>query len=276
MSGTNHTITTLTAAALVAAVGKQSILISRKNDGVQLRYADGEFTTRSGAVLNAPHWWKEQNSAHEPLPAGCIVIGELVAPFVRSDDEIEDFAVAQAAIVPSKTGYKLDIFWNGLEFRPFEIAGMPGTKFSERAALLAKWFPNSHILQETPDNLEQVARIAVHRITAGGEGLVIRLADAPGQVSPDDIPAGRWKIKSSETSEGEVISSAGFRLVVRENGVDVILRMSAAAAEADGVPQVGEIVEFKFSRRSPRGVPLNAGYLRRRDIHTLPAAAAAA
>ena len=68
MSGTNHTITTLTAAALAAAVGKQAIVLSRKNDGVQLRYADGEFTTRSGAVLNAPHWWKEQNSAHRAAP----------------------------------------------------------------------------------------------------------------------------------------------------------------------------------------------------------------
>ena len=276
MSGTNHTITTLTAAALFAAVGERAIVISRKNDGVQLRYSNGQFTTRSGAVLNAPEWWKEANSTTQQIPAGCVVIGELVSPIDGREpgQEIEVFADAQRAVVARKADDKLGIFWHGLEFRPFEIAGMPNTRFAERAALLANWYPRTHILQETPDDLEQVARIAAYRIAAGGEGLVIRLADAPGQAGPDDIPAGRWKVKSSETSEGEVISSAGFRLVLRENGVDVILRMSAAAGEADGVPQVGEIVEFKFSRRSPRGVPLNAGYLRRRDIRTLPAAAA--
>ena len=275
MSGTNHTITTLTAAALFAAVGKQAIVISRKNDGIQLRYSGGQFTTRSGAVLNPPEWWKEKNGTTQEIPAGCVVVGELVHPFIRGEAEIEDFTEAQRAVALRKPDDKLDIFWHGLEFRPFEIAGMPETRFAYRAALLANWYPRTHILQETPDSLEQVARIAAHRIESGGEGLVIRLADAPGQASPDDNPPGRWKVKSSETSEGEVVSSAGFRLVLRENGAgfaDVILRMSAAAGEADGVPQVGDIVEFKFSRRSACGVPLNAGYLRRRDIRTLPAA----
>ena len=186
--------------------------------------------------------------------------------------------MAQAGDCPEQDGMTSWTFsgtgWSSARLKSPECRAR---SFSERAALLAKWYSRIRTSCRRRRTIwSKLPGLRLHRIAAGGEGLVIRLADAPGQVSPDDIPAGRWKIKSSETSEGEVISSAGFRLVVRENGVDVILRMSAAAAEADGVPQVGEIVEFKFSRRSPRGVPLNAGYLRRRDIHTLPAAAAAA
>ena len=250
----------LLAKSLDERVDVSRYLISEKLDGVRA-FWDGEVLRfRSGQVIHAPAWFLEA------LPKQALD-GELW----RGRGHFEQLSGVVRKAVP------VDEEWRELRYMIFELPGAPGS-FTQRVeqiqALLAR--TNCPCLQaveqfRVPDRLTLQVKLD-EVIKAGGEGLMLHLADAPYVTGRSDI---LLKLKPQEDAEAKVLSYSpgrgkyadlvGALQVETPDGRRFSLGTGLSDEQRRHPPALGSTVTYRYRGLTKNGLPRFASFLRVRE-----------
>lgn len=237
-------------------------LVSEKLDGARAWWDGSRLRFRSGLPIAAPAWF----TAGLPTLA---LDGELWA----GRGTFEFLAGTVRRIQP------VDADWRRVRFMAFESPSFPGP-FAERAASIGRlarqqpegsvWRAVEHI--EVPDRAALLARLDTV-VRAGGEGLMLRRADAA-------VEAGRsahlLKLKPLQDAEAVVIGHVGGQgrhagrlgaLKVRtEDGREFLLGTGLRDEHRGRPPPIGTVVTFTHQGTTAQGIPRFASFLRVREV----------
>lgn len=235
-------------------------LVSEKLDGVRAVW-DGEVLRfRSGRTIKAPTWFVAA-LPKQPLD-GELWIGrgqfERVSGIVRQE-------------VPD------DAAWREVRYMIFELPGAPGS-FAERAEQIRRlvrdlnvpWLfeirqffvPDRSILKKRLDEV----------VKAGGEGLMLHLAEAPYVTGRSDV---LLKLKPWQDAEAEVIGERpgkgrhagrlGALRVRTPEGREFMLGTGFSDAQRQQPPAIGTTVTYRYRDLTASGLPRFASFLRIRE-----------
>ena len=240
----------------------QGWLVSEKLDGARAWWDGSRLRFRSGLPIVAPAWF----TAGLPPQA---LDGELWA----GRGTFEFLAGTVRRIQP------VDADWRRVRFMVFESPSLPGT-FAERVASigrLARQQPAGSAWQAV-EHTEMPSRAALLNrldavVRAGGEGLMLRRADAA-------VEAGRsvhlLKLKPLQDAEAVVIGHVGGQgrhagrlgaLKVRtEDGREFHLGTGLRDEHRDRPPPLGTVVTFTHQGTTAQGIPRFASFLRVRTL----------
>lgn len=240
----------------------QGWLVSEKLDGARAWWDGSRLRFRSGLPIVAPAWF----TAGLPPQA---LDGELWA----GRGTFEFLAGTVRRIQP------VDADWRRVRFMVFESPSLPGT-FAERVASigrLARQQPAGSVWQAV-EHTEMPSRAALLNrldavVRAGGEGLMLRRADAA-------VEAGRsvhlLKLKPLQDAEAVVIGHVGGQgrhagrlgaLKVRtEDGREFHLGTGLRDEHRDRPPPLGTVVTFTHQGTTAQGIPRFASFLRVRTL----------
>lgn len=232
-------------------------LVSEKLDGVRALWDGRTLRFRSGREVAAPAWFLER------LPRRALD-GELWLGRGRFDE--------LSGLVRRATPQ--DELWREIRYMLFELPAAPGG-FAVRAAALERlagavgWGQLRAVPQETlpsraalRDRLDTVVR-------AGGEGLMLHLADAPWQTGRSPV---LLKLKPVQDADAVVIGHVpgrgrhegrlGALLLRRDDGLVFQLGTGLTDAQRDLPPRIGSVVTYTHRGVTPQGVPRFASFLR--------------
>ncbi|OQY20302.1 MAG: DNA ligase [Desulfobacteraceae bacterium 4572_35.1] len=240
-------------------------LMSEKLDGVRGYWDGKQLYSKNGNLLYPPADFT-QNLPNFPLE------GELWGGHNTFEQTI--------AIVQRK---KNNADWLKLKFAIFDAPAVAGG-FIQRIAKAQKWFidhPSNYafiIKQTKVHNTKQLQNQLATIEKAGGEGLIVRKADA-------SYIKGRshsiLKVKSYQDAEATVIdhlpgkgrnnNRLGALLVELENGIRFRLGSGFSDHEREHPPAIGESITFKYYGNYTSGIPKFPSYIRlRRDtVHKI-------
>jgi DNA ligase-1 len=243
-----------------ADMAPAGFLVSEKFDGVRAFWDGARLCFRSGAPVPAPASFLRQLPT-QPLD------GELWLARGRFSE--------LAGRVKRQDAREAD--WAGIRYQLFELPGAAGS-FEERAQALAGLVARcaSPALYAVPQ--ERLAdRAALQRrlrqvLAAGGEGLMLHLADAPYVAGRADV---LLKLKPRQDAEGMVVARR-FGVEGRMKGLLVALRLRTAddpgrefllgSGFSDALrrdpPPMGSVVSYRHRGWSSSGLPRFASFLR--------------
>lgn len=245
----------------------QHYWVSEKYDGIRAHWDGQRLLSRQGLPIDHPAWFTQGWPA-TPLD------GELWAGRGQ-------FAAAQSAVA---LGRSAEAGWRQLRYMVFDLPAHPGPFTTRQTALQSavariqqpwvqtapQWQVGSHT------QLQQQLRALVQ---AGGEGLMLRHADAPYRAGrSSDL----LKAKLHDDAEATVIAHlpgqgkyhglTGALLVQTPEGLRFKLGSGLRDADRAQPPAIGSVVTYRFNGQHPSGLPRFARYLR---VHT-PAPAGSA
>ncbi len=239
--------------------------VSEKLDGVR-GYWDGEkLWTRQGYPIKAPLWFTE-NLGKKPLD-GELWLGrnqfEETSQVVRNDS-FED---------PR---------WKVMHYMIFDLPGEAGS-FAERVSLMESYIPQlpQHVKmipqerltwQMLDQRLEEVVKL-------GGEGLMLHHSEA--EYRPYRRVDHLLKVKPVFDAEAKVIAilpgkgkyqgKMGALLVELKEGTRFKIGSGFSDDDRENPPKEGEIITFKYSGLTQKGIPRFARFWRvRHELKELP------
>jgi len=234
--------------------------VSEKLDGVRAYWDGNRLVTRHGTAVRAPRWFLDR------LPRdkldGELWLGrgrfETLSGIVRRD-------------MPD------DAEWRRVRYLIFELPEAEGT-FTQRAARIRQIVSQAGVAWLQPveqfrvaDHSALMARLA-QVVRAGGEGLVLHLADAPYRSGRSPV---LLKLKPWHDAEAEVIGHRpgrgrfagmlGALLVRAPDGRQFALGTGFSAEQRRNPPPVGAIVTYRYRELTAKGLPRHASFWRIRD-----------
>lgn len=233
--------------------------VSEKLDGVRAVWDGRVLRFRSGRVVQAPAWFLA-GLPPEPLD-GELWIGrgtfEAVSGIVRRN-------------VPQ------DEEWRRVRFMVFEQPNGAGS-FSERLERLRAIVAHTnvawlHLVEQfrVTDRAALQARLD-GVVKAGGEGLMLHLADAPYLTGRSDVLLKLKPLLDAEATviahqpgRGRLAGMMGALLVETDKGVRFEIGTGFSDAERRNPPPVGSRITFTYRNLTRGGVPRFASYLRPR------------
>lgn len=235
-------------------------LVSEKYDGVRAVWDGKALRFRSGREVAAPRWFLEKLPA-QPLD------GELWLGRGRFE--------ALSALV--RRSEPVDAEWRPVKYMVFELPGDPGT-FAERAARIrevvaAAGWDQLVAVEQSPvkDRAELKARLDAV-VKAGGEGLMLHLAEAPYVTGRSDV---LLKLKPLLDTEAVVVAHVagkgkykgmlGALRVRTPEGREFLLGTGFNEATRRNPPLVGTTVTYTYRGLTKTGLPRFASFLRVRD-----------
>ena len=235
-------------------------LVSEKYDGVRAVWDGKALRFRSGREVAAPRWFLERLPAR-PLD------GELWLGRGRFE--------ALSALV--RRSEPADTEWRPVKYMIFELPGDPGT-FAERAARIrevvaAAGWDQLVAVEQSPvkDRAELKARLDAV-VKAGGEGLMLHLAEAPYVTGRSDV---LLKLKPLLDTEAVVVAHVagkgkykgmlGALRVRTPEGREFLLGTGFNEATRRNPPLVGTTVTYTYRGLTKTGLPRFASFLRVRD-----------
>ncbi len=235
-------------------------LVSEKLDGVRAIWDGQTLRFRSGRPIHAPAWF----IAGLPKQA---LDGELWAG--RGSFE------RLSGIV--RKGVPDDTEWREVRYMIFELPGAAGA-FAERAAQIEAVVRSADVpwLREI-SQFRVVHRSSLQKrlnevVRAGGEGLMLHLADAPYQTGRSDV---LLKLKPLLDAEAEVIAhqpgkgkyagQLGALRVRTPEGKEFMLGSGFTDQQRREPPVIGSIVTYRYRDLTARGLPRFASFLRVRE-----------
>ena len=245
-----------------AGIDPHGWLVSEKLDGVRAWWDGSRLRFRSGLVIAAPAWFTAA------LPSQALD-GELWAG--RGTFEMLSGIVRRA--------HPVDADWRRVRFMVFELPGAGGT-FAERVARIERLARQQaagtvwQAVEHTEVSSREVLKARLDAVVlAGGEGLMLRRADAP-------VETGRSgsliKLKPLQDAEAVVIGYAGGQgrlagrlgaLKVRmSDGRELLLGSGLREEHRDKPPPIGTVVTFTYQGTTSQGVPRFATFLRVRSV----------
>jgi len=232
-------------------------LVSEKLDGVRAIW-DGEVLRfRSGRTINAPAWFVA-GLPRQPLD------GELWIE--RGQFERVSGIVRQE--VPD------DAAWREVRYMIFELPGAPGS-FAERAEQIRRLVSDLKLPWLFEIRQFFVADRSILRkrlddvVRAGGEGLMLHLADAPYATGRSDV---LLKLKPWQDAEAVVVGHQpgkgrhagrlGALQVRTPEGREFLLGTGFSDAQREAPPAIGATVTYRFRDLTGSGLPRFASFLR--------------
>ena len=234
--------------------------VSEKLDGARALWDGSSLRFRSGRPVQAPAWF----TAGFP---GRPLDGELWLGRGRFD-ELSGIVRKQVPV---------DAEWRQVRYMVFELPEVTGT-FSERVTLLretvdAAAIPWLRAVEQfrVADRAELKQRM--HAVTrAGGEGLMLHLADAPYTTGRSDVllKVKPW-LDAEATVIGHVPGQGKYRGMMGALRVETAdgRRFRVGTGFTDAVrrapPPVGTLITFRYRELNKNGLPRFVSYLRVRE-----------
>lgn len=252
-------------AILVANVYRDQVDVSRylaseKLDGVRAIWDGQVLRFRSGKAINAPGWFLA-GLPKQPLDGELWIARgqfERVSGIVRR--EIPD-----------------DSAWREVRYMIFELPGAPGT-FSERAEQIRRIVRQANvpwlfeIKQFFPVDRSNLKKRLDEVVRAGGEGLMLHLADAPYETGRSDVllKVKPWQdaeavVVGHQPGKGRFAGMLGALKVRTPEGKEFLLGTGFSAAQRREPPALGATVTYRYSELTNKGLPRFASFLRIRD-----------
>lgn len=252
-------------AILLANVYRDEIDVSRylaseKLDGVRAIWDGQTLRFRSGKAINAPGWFLA-GLPKQPLDGELWIARgqfERVSGIVRRD--IPDDAV-----------------WREVRYMIFELPGAPGT-FSERAEQIRQVVRQANvpwlfeIKQFFPVDRKTLQKRLDEVVRAGGEGLMLHLADAPYETGRSDalLKVKPWQdaeavVIGHQPGKGRFAGMLGALKVRTPEGKEFLLGTGFSAAQRREPPALGAMVTYRYRDLTGGGLPRFASFLRIRD-----------
>lgn len=252
-------------AILLANVYRDQVDVSRylaseKLDGVRAIWDGQALRFRSGKNINAPDWFLA-GLPKQPLDGELWIARgqfERVSGIVRRD-------------IPD------DAAWREVRYMIFELPGAPGT-FSERAEQIRQVVRQANvpwlfeIKQFFPVDRKTLKKRLDDVVRAGGEGLMLHLAEAPYETGRSDV---LLKVKPWQDAEAVVIGHQpgkgrfagmlGALKVRTPEGKEFLLGTGFSAAQRREPPALGAMVTYRYRDLTGGGLPRFASFLRIRD-----------
>jgi len=235
-------------------------LVSEKYDGVRAIWDGSVMRFRSGNTINMPEWFRAK------LPKTKFD-GELW----MGRQQFELLSGATRKIVP------VDAEWQKITYMVFEEPEGEGA-FHERVARLKKIIDAANFAQLTlVDQYRVPDRIALKRklnevVKAGGEGLMLHLADAPYTTGRSNV---LLKLKPSLDTEaivvnhvagkGKYVGMMGALTVKTPDGITFNIGTGFSDGERRNPPPIGSTITYVYRDLTKNGVPRFASYLRIRN-----------
>jgi DNA ligase-1 len=252
-------------AILLANVYREQVDISRylaseKLDGVRAIWDGQTLRFRSGKTINAPGWFLA-GLPQQPLDGELWIARgqfERVSGIVRRD-------------IPD------DAAWREVRYMIFELPGAPGT-FSERAEQIRRIVRQANvpwlfeIKQFFPVDRSSLKKRLDEVIRAGGEGLMLHLAEAPYETGRSDV---LLKVKPWQDAEALVIGHQpgkgrfaglmGALKVRTPDGREFLLGTGFSDAQRSDPPELGATITYRYRDLTAKGLPRFASFLRMRE-----------
>lgn len=252
-------------AILLANVYREQVDVSRylaseKLDGVRAIWDGQALRFRSGKTINAPGWFLA-GLPNQPLDGELWIARgqfERVSGIVRRDN-------------PD------DAAWREVRYMIFELPGAPGT-FSERAEQIRRIVRQAkvpwlfEIKQFFPVDRRSLKKRLDEVVRAGGEGLMLHLADAPYETGRSDV---LLKVKPWQDAEAVVIGHQpgkgrfagmlGALKVRAPDGKEFLLGTGFSVAQRRDPPPLGTTVTYRYRDLTSNGLPRFASFLRIRN-----------
>lgn len=235
-------------------------LVSEKLDGVRAIWDGQVLRFRSGRAIHAPNWFiaglpKQALDGELWIARGHF---ERVSGIVRRE-------------VPDDAG------WREVRYMIFELPGAPGA-FNERAEKIRLTVNQTNVPWLCAIEQSAVAsRSALKQrlsevVQAGGEGLMLHLADAPYETGRSDV---LLKLKPWQDAEAMVVAhipgkgrfagSLGALRVRTPEGREFLLGTGFSDSQRQRPPAIGTTVTYRFRDLTNKGMPRFASFLRIRD-----------
>lgn len=251
--------------SLLANVARPGIdpkpyLVSEKFDGVRGLWDGQTLRTRAGNIIAAPAWF----TAKLPKQA---LDGELW--IARGQFEKLSGAVRRAT--------PQDDEWRQIKYLIFELPGAPGS-FAQRYEQIKRIVAQANFPQLVAVEQFRLADNAALKrklddiVRAGGEGLMLHLADAPYVTGRSDA---LLKLKPLDDAEATVIAhipgkgkyqgKMGALQVETADGKRFQIGTGFSDAVRANPPPVGTQVTYTYRGLTKNGLPRFASYLRVRD-----------
>jgi len=235
-------------------------LVSEKYDGVRAIWDGSKLRFRSGRTVSAPAWFITKLPP-QPLD-GELWLGrgrfEELSGIVRKTDPQDDE-------------------WGRIKYMIFELPGGPGT-FAERAQRIREIVAQAQAPQLIAVEQFRVAnRAALKRkldevVGAGGEGLMLHLADARYITGRSDV---LLKLKPLQDTEAVVIGHVpgkgkfagmlGALRVQAPNGKQFLIGTGFSDDVRKNPPAVGKTVTYTYRGLTNTGLPRFPSYWRIRE-----------
>ncbi len=235
-------------------------LVSEKFDGVRATWDGKVLRFRSGNVVNAPAWFIQK------LPP-VAVDGELW--LARGKFETLSGYVRKTEPVDEE--------WRQIKFLMFELPGAEGT-FEFRAAGIrrvaeeANWPQLVAVEQFRVKDRDELKRRLDAVVKAGGEGLMLHLAEAPYVTGRSDA---LLKLKPLDDTEAKVIAHVpgkgkyagmlGALKVKTPEGKTFVIGTGFTDEVRKHPPPVGATITYTYRGLTATGLPRFASYLRVRE-----------
>lgn len=238
-------------------------LVSEKFDGVRAVWDGKTLRFRSGRDVPAPAWWLAK------LPATPLD-GELWLARGKFDE--------LSGIV--RTSPAVDSDWRRVNYLIFELpdeAGALGTfeqRYSRIREVVAKaqWASLQVVEQTRVADRAELKRRLDRVVKAGGEGLMLHLANAPYVTGRSDVLLKLKPLLDTEATvvrhipgKGRNAGRLGALEVRTRDGIVFRLGTGFSDAQRDNPPPVGSLVTYTYRDVTPSGKPRFASFLRVRD-----------
>jgi len=252
-------------AILLANVYRDQVDVSRylaseKLDGVRAIWDGQALRFRSGKTINAPGWFLA-GLPKQPLDGELWIARgqfELVSGIVRR--ELPDEAA-----------------WREVRYMIFEFPGAPGT-FSERAEQIRRIVRQANvpwlfeIKQFFPVDRSNLKKRLDEVVRAGGEGLMLHLADASYETGRSDVllKVKPWQdaeavVAGHQPGKGRFAGMLGALKVRTPEGKEFLLGTGFSAAQRRDPPALGATVTYRYRDVTGNGLPRFASFLRIRE-----------
>ena len=260
LSFANQAPPILLANVLGQHIDPAAYLVSEKYDGVRAIWDGKTLRFRSGRTVNAPDWFLAR------LPAE-----KLDGELWLARDAFERLSGYVRKTSP------LDEDWRQIKYMIFELPDGTGT-FADRAKRIqtivgdAKWPQLVAVEQFKVADRAMLKRRLDEVVSAGGEGLMLHLADAAYVTGRSDV---LLKLKSALDTEaivvehirgkGKYAGQMGALRVQMPNGKRFNIGTGFSDAIRKNPPPVGTNVTYTYRGLTNKGTPRFASFLRVRQ-----------
>ena len=238
-------------------------LVSEKFDGVRAVWDGKTLRFRSGRDVPAPAWWLAK------LPATPLD-GELWLARGK-------FAELSGIV---RTSSAVDTDWQRVNYLIFELPDEAGTlgTFEQRYSRIrevvakAQWASLQVVEQTRVADRTELKRRLDRVVKAGGEGLMLHLANAPYVTGRSDVLLKLKPLLDTEATvvrhipgKGRNAGRLGALEVRTRDGILFRLGTGFSDAQRDNPPPLGSLVTYTYRDVTPSGKPRFASFLRVRD-----------
>lgn len=250
----------LLANVLDASVDPASYLVSEKYDGVRAVWDGQTLRFRSGRAVAAPAWFLAKLP---PTPLD----GELWLAR-RKFDELSGIV---------RKSEPVEQEWRRVTYMVFELPDAPGT-FEQRYARIreiareANWPQLKAVEQFRVADRAALKRKLDEVVKAGGEGLMLHLADAPYVTGRSDVLLKLKPLLDTEATvieyvpgKGKYAGMMGALKVRTPEGLEFRIGTGFTDAVRKNPPPLGSVVTYTYRDLTKEGLPRFASFLRVRE-----------